>query len=250
MKVLKAEPLMASIGSGGRFSVERAVWTSPKQAAQALAAANEAGFIHGHLTPESILVANTPDTANVKVFDFEPAATANQRTADEKPAANVAYLAPEQFSGLRNIDGRTDIYSLGIILYQMLTGEVPFKGETPTDVILKHAEEAPPLLRSLRPDAPQSLDAVVQKALAKDPDERYQTAAEFAADLENISNENVPCVDKHHLENGCDRPYRHRCSCCGVDLFDLSKTKRPPDAAAGRCERTASSANKSGNRCG
>ncbi len=177
------EPLKNSIGIGGQFSVQRATAIA-RQIAEALNTAHENGFIHGSLTPDSILVSNTTDSASVKVFDFEPADTGRNPDRDERSPVNVAYLAPENFSGLSLVDGRSDIYSLGIIFYQMLAGEVPFRGETPTDVMLKHAEDEVPALREHRRDVSQPLEAVIRKALAKDPDARHQTAAEFAEDLD------------------------------------------------------------------
>lgn len=184
------EPLSQAISRGGQFSVERAI-SITKQIAEALSAAHAKGFVHGNLTPDSILASFSESGEIVKVFDFEPNAGDAHRRADERSSINVAYLAPEQFSGLKNIDERSDIYSLGIILYQMLAGELPFKGETPTDVMLKHSEEALPELNTFRKDVPASLQAAVQKALAKDPDERYQTAAEFISDLDKISAEST-----------------------------------------------------------
>ena len=184
------EPLSQSINRGGQFSIGRTISIS-RQIAEALGSAHEKGFVHGNLTPDNILASFSPGGETVKVFDFEPNASDGQRRADERAAINVAYLAPEQFSGLRNIDGRSDIYSLGIILYQMLAGEVPFKGETPMDVMLKHAEEPPAPLKTFRADVPALLETAVQKALAKDPDERYQTAEEFIAELDKISAESA-----------------------------------------------------------
>lgn len=180
------DPLKNSINTGGQFSIERAV-SIARQTADALNIAHENGFIHGNLTPDSILVSNSADAASVKVFDFEPADNAASRHPDERPATSVAYLAPETFSGLYAVDARSDIYSLGILLYQMLTGEVPFKGETPTDVMLKHAEEEPPAFGEYRKDVPPQLEAAVQKALAKNPDERFQTAAEFVEELDKAA---------------------------------------------------------------
>jgi serine/threonine protein kinase len=177
------EPLKNTIGVGGQFSIERAAAIA-RQIAEALNTAHANGFIHGNLTPDSILVANSPDAATVKVFDFEPVSDGFHSHSDNRSPIGVAYLAPENFSGLRNVDGRSDIYSLGIILYQMLAGELPFKGETPTDVMLKHAEEEPPALSEHRNDEPGALEAVIRKALAKDPDDRFQTAAEFVEELE------------------------------------------------------------------
>ncbi len=177
------EPLKNSIGAGGQFSAERAA-AMARQIGDALNTAHDNGFVHGNLTPDSILVANTPDTASVKVFDFNPVRESFYKRSDNQLRVSVAYLAPESFSGLRGVDNRSDIYSLGIILYQMLAGEVPFKGETPTDVMLKHAEEEPPAMSEFRPDVPPALEAVARKALAKDPDERFQTALEFVEELD------------------------------------------------------------------
>ncbi len=179
------EPLSHAITRGGQFSTDRAISIS-RYIAEALNAAHENGFIHGNLTPDSILGSYSPTGETVKVFDFKPIC---DRQADAGSPINVAYLAPEQFSGLTNLDGRADIYSLGIILYQMLAGEVPFKGETPTDVMLKHAEEPPAAINTFRKDVPASLEAAVQKALAKDPAERYQTAGELIAELDKAATE-------------------------------------------------------------
>lgn len=179
----EGSPLKSTISAGGQFSVERAA-SIARQIAAALATAHENGFVHGNLTPDSILLSNTVDSATVKVFDFEPASNDVHRSSENRSPASVAYLAPESFSGLRAIDGRSDIYSLGIILYQMLAGEVPFRGETPTDVMLKHAENEPPALNEYRKDVPSSIEGLIRKALAKDPDERQQNAAEFITDLD------------------------------------------------------------------
>jgi eukaryotic-like serine/threonine-protein kinase len=182
------EPLSQAISRGGQFSVDRAL-SIARQIAEALSVAHENGFIHGELTPDSILASYSSTSETVKVFDFEVDTRDARKRSDDGPNINVAYLAPEQFSGLRDIDSRSDIYSLGIILYQMLAGEVPFKGETPIDVMLKHAEEPPPPLKTFRTDVPASLETTIQKALAKHTDERHQTAEEFIIELDKISAE-------------------------------------------------------------
>ncbi|HMQ03839.1 MAG TPA: protein kinase [Pyrinomonadaceae bacterium] len=182
------EPLVYSVGAGVQFQIDQAA-SIARQVAMAMAAAHEKGFIHGNLTPDSVLVSNELGRANVRVFDFEEAEMVRSRRSDNRGAASVAYLAPECFSGLRAIDGRTDIYSLGIILYQMLAGEVPFRGETPTDVMLKHAEEEPPPLSDVRKDVSGRLEDVLRKALSKDPEGRHQSAQEFVEDLDHAVKE-------------------------------------------------------------
>jgi eukaryotic-like serine/threonine-protein kinase len=180
------DALSSMVGIGGRFSLDRAI-SIARQIAEALDTAHANGFIHGNLTPDSVLVANTERASEVKVFDLEPADSIGSRRGDERSLSSVSYLAPENFSGLRPVDARSDIYSLGVILYQMIAGEVPFRGETPTDVMLKHAEEEPASISAGRKDIPAELEAAVNKALAKDPDERFQTAKEFIEALDKAA---------------------------------------------------------------
>ncbi len=182
----EGDALKQAIIREGQFSVDEAI-SIARQIAGALSAAHDKGFIHANLIPENIILSNTTGGENVKVFDFVASENDGHRQAG-RLSVNAGYFAPEQFSGLNLPDSRSDVYSLGIILYQMLAGEVPFKGETPTDVMLKHAEEPPPPLSGFRPDVPASVETAVLKALSKDPDLRYQTATEFGEDLDRLSN--------------------------------------------------------------
>ena len=155
-----------------------------RQAAFGLAAAHSAGILHGNLTPASIIAfSSEPGAASVKVFGFSTANAITDESALKDPA-KFAYLSPEQCSGADVIDARTDVYSLAVILFEMLAGESPFAGETPTEVMMRHIEEPPPPLSAFRQDLPESLEPVLLRALAKDPDARYQTASEFASDLD------------------------------------------------------------------
>lgn len=155
-----------------------------RQIAAGLGAAHAAGIVHGNLTPANVLAfSSEPGAASVKVFGFSTANAITDDTALQDPA-RFAYLSPEQCSGAEVIDARTDLYSLGVILFEMLAGERPFMGETPTEVMMRHIEEPPPPLSAFRQDLPESLEPVILRALAKDPDARYHTAGEFASDLD------------------------------------------------------------------
>src|SRR5215467_3330508 len=96
------------------------------------------------------------------------------------------YLSPEQARG-GEVDQRSDLYSLGIVLYELLTGKTPFEGDTPVEIAMKHLSATPQPPSKLRPDIPRDLDMVVLRALAKDPDDRYQSADEMEGDLERVS---------------------------------------------------------------
>lgn len=140
------------------------------------------GVIHGNLNPANIVVASTsPDEVAVKIFGFGTANAIDEGTPDP---SRFAYLAPEQCSGGEMPDARGDIYSAGAILFEMLAGEPPFRGETPTEVMTRHVDEPPPPLSAFRDDLPPELEPVILKAMAKDPEARYRTAGEFAADLD------------------------------------------------------------------
>ncbi len=159
------------------------------QAASGLAAIHSHDLVHGNLTPENILVSNSDDLRpQVKIFGAGSAGPMSASRSDgDAAAADFTYLAPEQCSGADAADARSDVYALGIIAYEMFAGEPPFTGERPSDVMLKHTEEAPPPLSAFRSDVPATLEPVLLKALAKDPELRYQTAGEFADDLSRVA---------------------------------------------------------------
>ncbi len=184
-----SETLADIIKNSGKLDVA-AVLDITKQSAAALGAIHSQDLVHANLTPENILVGNDAfGKVNAKLFGIGSAGPMSEdRHGNDLTASDFAYLAPEQCSGSETADSRSDIYALGVIAYEMLAGEPPFSGTRPSDVMLKHTEEAPPPLSSFRDDLPPSLEAVILKALAKDPDLRYQTAAEFAGDLHSVSN--------------------------------------------------------------
>ena len=160
------------------------------QVAGALAAAHEAGIVHRDIKPENIMLRRD---RIVKVLDFGLAKLTEKPTTDPDASTVVhtdegivmgtaQYMSPEQARGLK-VDGRTDIWSLGCVLYEMLAGRAPFTGPTSGDVIVSILEREPPPLSVYTDGLPPELDWLVKKALRKDIDERYQTAKELLSDL-------------------------------------------------------------------
>ncbi|GEO58086.1 Stk1 family PASTA domain-containing Ser/Thr kinase [Companilactobacillus bobalius] len=155
-----------------------------KQICMAVSDAHEHGIIHRDLKPENILVDESKDPIQVKVSDFGIALALSERsiTRTNSLLGSVHYMSPEQIKG-RSATVLSDIYALGIILFELLTKHVPFTGDTAVTVALKHSKEDMPDLRKIDPDIPQPLENAVLKATAKDPDQRYQSVREMCDDL-------------------------------------------------------------------
>ncbi|NOT60412.1 MAG: protein kinase [Acidobacteria bacterium] len=167
------------------------------QTASALAAAHEAGIIHRDIKPENLM--RRPDGL-VKVLDFGIAKLTRRKTAagnasfltvNTNPGlimGTVSYMSPEQARGL-DVDSRSDLFSLGVVLYEMLTAHAPFAGATTSDVLASILEREPPPLKSYAPALPAELQRIVSRALAKERDERYQHANELLAELKELKQE-------------------------------------------------------------
>jgi len=154
-----------------------------RQILAALRFAHRNGIVHRDIKPHNCLV---DAEGHVKVTDFGIArAGASQMTEEGSIIGTAQYLSPEQARGTQ-VDQTSDLYSLGIVLYEMLTGTVPFTGDSPVEIAMKHLSAMPPSLVVKRRDVPKTLDQVVLRALAKDPAARYQSADEMDADLERI----------------------------------------------------------------
>lgn len=193
------EPLKTVIKRDGKFSLERAN-RIVRQIAAALAVAHANDVTHAHLTSENIFLGKTAaDADTVKVLDFG----AEKSTGDdpEISVTEAEYLAPEQSADAAKTDARSDVYSLGVILYEMLAGEVPFTAEKPTEILLKHAQEPPLPLSAFRADLPNEVSQIILTALAKNPDMRFQTATDFAAALNRatVSPETNESLDAHNF---------------------------------------------------
>jgi eukaryotic-like serine/threonine-protein kinase len=170
------------------------------QVASALAAAHETGVVHRDIKPENIML--RPD-GYAKVLDFgiaklteqspppdgyEVGTTAVLQTRPGLVLGTAHYMSPEQARG-QQVDARSDIWSLGVVLYEMVGGIPPFRGETPSDCIASILKTEPPPLSDVSPDVPLKLESILQKALRKNSDERYQTIKEMLADLRNLKAE-------------------------------------------------------------
>jgi eukaryotic-like serine/threonine-protein kinase len=153
------------------------------QIAQGLQAAHEAGLVHRDIKPANVLIA---DDGTVKIVDFGLAQRVDATiTTDGKLAGTFTYMSPEQVAG-RQVDRRTDLWSWGVVLYEMLAGIRPFRGDTVPALFAAIAREAPQPIRVLRPALPEVLERVLDRALQKDPLQRYQSASEIIAGLENL----------------------------------------------------------------
>jgi serine/threonine protein kinase len=156
-----------------------------RQITATLITAHATGVVHGNMSSSSILIAEAIDGSPIAKLTGFGSPNAMVRSGDvlEATPLEFAYIPPEQCSGSEFSDERGDVYSVGILLYEMLAGVVPFTGEKPTDVILKHIEEAPAPLVAFRQDIPEGLEPLILKALAKDPALRYQSAQELYDEL-------------------------------------------------------------------
>lgn len=146
--------------------------------------AHRAGIVHRDVKPHNVIV---DSEGHVKVMDFGIArAGTSQMTEVGSIIGTAQYLSPEQARGAP-VDESSDLYSTGILLYEILTGKVPFNGETPVEVAMKHLSQVPDAPSSLRPEIPRDLDLVVLRSLAKEPADRYRTAQEMDRDLERVA---------------------------------------------------------------
>jgi serine/threonine-protein kinase len=179
MRFVEGETLKARLQRGMLDHEE--VIPIARAVSDALAYAHRAGVLHRDIKPSNIII--TPD-GHVWLTDFGVArmAEAGESTLSrDMMVGTPQYIAPEQARGEGNLDARTDIYSLGVVLYEMLVGQVPFQADTPFAVIHDHIFTPLPLPRSQRPDLPEAVERLLLKALAKDPDDRFQSVDELLA---------------------------------------------------------------------
>ena len=186
MEYIEGRTLGEVIGAEGPLMPERAAEIAA-DVARALQRAHAASLVHRDIKPGNIMITNTGET---KVTDFGIArAVGSDSDATMTQAGMVigtaSYLSPEQAQG-NPVDARSDVYSLGCVLFEMLTGRAVFTGDTPLSIAYKHVREQPSTPSSVNPETPRSLDAITMKALAKNPDNRYSSAAEMDDDLQRF----------------------------------------------------------------
>lgn len=191
MEYLQGADLSALLRDRGPLPVPEAI-DFVLQASEAIAEAHSLGIVHRDLKPANLFCIRTADgRPSIKVLDFgiskmsAGAETASHGVMTQTSAVmgSPFYMSPEQMVETRDVDARTDIWALGVILYELLAGKVPFSGETVPEVCARIAARSPPPLRDLRADVPAELEAVVSKCLEKDRQQRYRDIAELAAAL-------------------------------------------------------------------
>jgi len=193
MEWLGGHTLEEELRRHGPLPLERAALLL-EQIAEALTYAHTRGIVHRDLKPSNLmLVADYKGEPIVKILDFGIAKALAGATSARvsRVMGTWHYASPEQFRPGAAIDHRSDIYSLGVVAYQMLTGRVPFEVESPEQMIYAHLHERPPSLRHFRPDAPPALEEVLARALAKDPGDRFASAVELARAFRHAIGEGV-----------------------------------------------------------
>jgi serine/threonine-protein kinase len=183
MEFLKGKDLLDFCKDGNLLPVPR-VLSIVARVAEALAYAHRQNVVHRDIKPANIMYEHDSDT--VKVTDFGIARiTDSSKTKTGLVLGTPSFMSPEQLAG-KKVDGRSDLYSLGVMLFQMLTGVLPFRGDSMAELMYKIANEEAADLRTIRSDLPESLANLVALAMAKRPETRYQDGDQFAADLRSV----------------------------------------------------------------
>lgn len=170
-----------------------------KQLVSAVVAAHQKNIIHRDIKPQNVLI---KDDGTIKITDFGIAVASDsvQLTLNNAVMGSAHYLAPETAQGKEPTE-QVDIYSLGIVFYELLTGTVPFKGQTPTEIAIQHLRVSMPYVRDFNPGIPQSVENIILKATAKDPEERYAHASDMLYDIEHYRDRDQRGIERLKLKN-------------------------------------------------
>lgn len=167
------------------------------QIAKALEHAHSRGIVHRDIKPHNVMVLKN---GSIKVTDFGIARImSNNNTLTKEALGSVHYISPEQAKGGR-VDNRSDLYSLGVVMYEMMTGRAPYDGESPVAVAIQHINGGAPMPSTLNPNIPGGLEQIIMKAMAVDPDQRYSSATEMLVDLEEFRKN--PSILFDHSDKG------------------------------------------------
>lgn len=169
------------------------------QVLRALNHAHDNGIVHRDIKPQNVMLLSD---GTIKITDFGIArfARSETRTITDRAIGSVHYISPEQAAGAP-IDQRTDLYSVGVMLFEMLTGKLPFDAETPISVALQQIQAEPQKPRDINPDIPECLEQIVMRAMQKNPDRRYQTASEMLKDFEEFRKNPHISLEHEYTEN-------------------------------------------------
>lgn len=192
MEYVPGEDLRSLIKRIGQFTVGKTILIA-KQVCEGLSEAHRLGIVHRDLKPQNIMIDRE---GNARIMDFGIARSLKSRgmTEGDTVIGTPEYMSPEQVEG-KDVDHRSDLYSLGAILFEMLTGRVPFQGDTPFSIALKHKSEPPPNPRKVNNQIPENFSQLILRCLEKDRKERYQSAEELLTVLNKIDRD-VPTTDK------------------------------------------------------
>ncbi len=196
MEYVDGKTLKEYISENGSLPYKEALGIAA-QICDAIEAAHNKNIVHRDIKPHNILIT---DDGRIKVADFGIARFGTGKTLSNGNdiLGSVHYISPEQAKGTE-VDNRSDIYSLGVTMYEMLSGNLPFESDNPVSVAMMQIEDSPLDIVSIKPDIPVSCQHIVFKAMSKDPDLRYQSAQEFKSDIVNVYNDPNVIIDKRFL---------------------------------------------------
>lgn len=207
------------------------------QIASALNHAHRKGIVHRDIKPQNILL--TKDK-QLKVTDFGIARAASTYTmkVDDSGFGSAHYCSPEQASG-RYTDEKADIYSMGVVMYEMFTGKLPFESENSVSVAIKHIQEEPVSPREINPEIPEAVEEVILKAMAKEQSERFQTAGEMLIELNYVNNTNRIKKDKKDISEKLNKKYETKVINVEEVRKGTKKTEKPEKQPAKKEDKVA-----------